>query len=118
MEYRVIGQSVPKKEVGEKVTGRQQYSGDLIFHDLLIGKILHSPHPHARILSIDTNRASALPGVKAVVTHQDTPHLLTGRWVHDRPVLAWARVKLIGDPVAAVAAVDEEPGIEALDLIK
>jgi len=118
MEYRVIGQSVPKKEVGEKVTGRQQYSGDLIFPDLLIGKILHSPHPHARILNIDASRAAALPGVKAVVTHQDTPHLLTGRWVHDRPVLAWDRVKFIGDPVAAVAAVDEETAIEAVDLIK
>lgn len=118
MEYRVIGQSVPKKEAGEKVTGRMQYSGDLIFPDLLIGKILHSPVPHARILNIDTSRASALPGVKAVITHKDTPHILTGRSVKDRPVLAWDRVHFIGDQVAAVAAVDEETAIEALDLIK
>ncbi len=117
-EYRIIGQSLPKKEVGDKVTGKSKYSGDILFPDLLIGKILHSPCPHARILSIDTSRAASLPGVKAIVTHEDTPDIRTGRWVLDRHVLASGRVRFLGEPVAAVAAVDEETAEEALELIR
>ncbi|MFC1943024.1 xanthine dehydrogenase family protein molybdopterin-binding subunit [Chloroflexota bacterium] len=117
-EYRIIGQSLPKKEVGDKVTGKSKYSGDILFPDMLIGKILHSPCSHARILSIDTSRATALPGVKAIVTHEDTPLIRIGRTVMDRYVLAYDRVRFLGEPVAAVAAVDEETAEEALELIR
>src|SRR3990172_6731660 len=108
MEYRVLGNSVIKKDVADKATGKARYGADYLFPDLLIGKILRSPVAHARIRKIDTSRAAVLPGVKAVVTHEDTPHRVVGRWVKDRAILAWDRVRFIGDPVAAVAAVDEE----------
>ncbi|MDO8634665.1 MAG: hypothetical protein Q7R34_00265, partial [Dehalococcoidia bacterium] len=117
MEYRVLGNSVIKKDVADKATGKARYGADYLFPDLLIGKILRSPVAHARILKIDTSRAAALPGVKAVVTYNDTPRHRIGRWVKDRPILAWDKVRYIGEPVAAVAAVDEETAEEALGLI-
>ncbi|MBI4289801.1 MAG: molybdopterin-dependent oxidoreductase [Chloroflexi bacterium] len=117
MEYRVLGKSVLKKDAAEKATGRAKFGGDFLFPDLLTGKVLRSPIAHGRIVKIDTRRALALPGVKAVVTHEDTPHQLVGRWVKDRTILAWEQVRFIGDPVAAVAAVDEETAEEALQLI-
>ncbi|MEE8471539.1 MAG: molybdopterin cofactor-binding domain-containing protein [Dehalococcoidia bacterium] len=118
MDYRVLGHSLPKKEVADKVTGRIKYSSDLLFPDLLIGRILHSPHAHARILSIDISRAAALPGVKAVITHSDAPRIRIGRWIQDRYVLASDKVHYMGEPVVAVAAVDEETADEALELVR
>ncbi|MFC1815470.1 xanthine dehydrogenase family protein molybdopterin-binding subunit [Thermodesulfobacteriota bacterium] len=116
--YRIVHQSLPKKEVGEKVTGKSKYSGDILFPDLLFGRILRSPCSHARILSIDTSRAASLPGVKAIITNKDTPNIRTGRSVMDRHVFASDKVRFLCEPVAAVAAVDEEIAEEALDLIK
>ena len=85
---------------------------------MLIGKILHSPHPHARIKSIDTSRARALPGVVAVVTGKDAPTtygiLPIG---HDEHALALDKVRYVGDNVACVAAVDEATAEKALELI-
>ena len=118
MEYKVVGHSLPKKEVADKVTGNIKYSGDVLFPDLLVGRILHSPYAHARIVNIDTSRAAALPGVKAVITHADTPHIRIGRWVQDRYILAYDKVRYMGEPVAAVAAIDEDTAEEALDLIR
>ncbi|MDP7240681.1 MAG: molybdopterin-dependent oxidoreductase, partial [Dehalococcoidia bacterium] len=118
MEYRVLGHNLPKKEVADKVTGRIKYSSDLLFPNLLFGRILHSPHAHARILNIDTSQAAALPGVKAVITHNDAPRIRRGRWIQDRYVLATEKVHYIGEPVVAVAAVDEETADEALELVR
>jgi len=117
MEYRVLGNSVIKKDVADKATGKARYGADYLFPDLLIGKIMRSPVAHARILKIDTSRAATLPGVKAIVTHNDTPRRRIGRWVKDRPILAWDKVRYIGEPVAAVAAIGEETAEEALGLI-
>jgi CO/xanthine dehydrogenase Mo-binding subunit len=72
MEYQFIGRNLLRKDAAGKVTGETKYSGDVVLPGFLVGKILRSPYTHARIMNIDTNRASALPGVKAVITHEDT----------------------------------------------
>jgi len=119
-EFSVIGKSVEKIDVRVKVTGQAKYTGDLKFPNMLVGKILTSPHAHARILSIDTSEAEKLPGVKAVITHQDVPSLKYGispaRW--DENIFCIDKVRFVGDKVAAVAAVNEQTAYEALELIK
>ncbi len=119
-EYAVIGKSVPRKDGWDKVTGKAKYTGDLKFPNMLVGKILTSPHAHARILSIDTSEAEKLPGVKAVITHEDVPSLKYGispaRW--DENIFCIDKVRFVGDKVAAVAALDEETVYKALKLIK
>ncbi|OAT85256.1 4-hydroxybenzoyl-CoA reductase subunit alpha [Desulfotomaculum copahuensis] len=119
-KYAVIGKSVPKIDGRVKVTGQAKYTGDLKFPNMLVGKILTSPHAHARILSIDTSQAEKLPGVKAVITHRDVPALKYGispaRW--DENIFCIDRVRFVGDKVAAVAAIDEETVYKALKLIK
>ncbi|MBE0616418.1 MAG: molybdopterin-dependent oxidoreductase, partial [Proteobacteria bacterium] len=118
--HRVIGKSVPRIDGREKVTGAAKYTGDLRFPNLLHGKILTSPHPHARILSIDTTEAERLPGVKAVITHRDVPDLKYGispaRW--DENIFCIDKVRFVGDKVAAVACIDEETCYRALQLIR
>jgi carbon-monoxide dehydrogenase large subunit len=85
---------------------------------MLWGKILRSPHPHARIVRIDASKAWNVPGVKAVVTGQDAPGHLMGKVLRDMPVLCWDRVRYIGDRVAAVAAETPEAAEEAILLIE
>jgi 4-hydroxybenzoyl-CoA reductase alpha subunit len=118
--YEVIGKSVPRIDGVAKATGRAKYTGDLKFPNMLVGKILHSPHAHARILNIDTSEAEKLPGVKAVITHRDVPSTKYGlspaRW--DETIFCIDKVRFVGDKVAAVAAVDEETAYKALKLIK
>ncbi len=101
-----------------KAAGTAKYATDYLIPGTLTAKVLHSPHTHARIVSIDTSKAKTLPGVVAVITAADLPKVMTGRWLKDRTVLAWDEVRHIGDAVAAVAAVDEETAEEALELIK
>ena len=117
-EFSTIGKSVAFVDAAEKTTGHGKYTDDLSVPGMLIGKILHSPHPHARIKSIDTSRARALPGVAAVVTGQDAPItygiLPIG---HDEHALALDKVRYVGDNVACVAAVDESTAEKALELI-
>ncbi|KKM12511.1 carbon monoxide dehydrogenase [Clostridiales bacterium PH28_bin88] len=119
-EYSVIGRNVPKIDGRAKVTGQAKYTGDLKFPNMLAGKILTSPHAHARIISIDTSEAEKLPGVKAVITHKDVPSLKYGispaRW--DENIFCIDKVRFVGDKVAAVAALDEETVYRALKLIK
>ena len=102
-----------------KVTGLGKYADDLAVPGMLIGRFLHSPHAHAIIRSIDTSRAEALPGVKAVATGKDAPNpygiLPIG---HDERVFALDKARYIGDNVAAVAATGAELVEEALDLIE
>lgn len=119
-EYAVIGKSKPKIEGRAKVTGAAKYCGDLEFPNLLHGKLLPSPHAHAKILSIDTSEAEKIPGVKAVITAKDVPSLKYGispaRW--DENVLCVDKVRFVGDKVAAVACIDEETCYKALKAIK
>jgi len=117
-EFSTIGKSVAFVDAAEKTTGHGKYADDLSLPGMLIGKILHSPYPHARIKCIDTSRARALPGVVAVVTGQDAPTtygiLPIG---HDEHALALDKVRYVGDNVACVAAVDEATAEKALELI-
>jgi 4-hydroxybenzoyl-CoA reductase alpha subunit len=116
-ELVVVGKSVPKIDATEKATGKAQYLDDVVLPRMLIGKLLRSKLAHARIKGIHTSRAKALPGVKAVITADDLPGGLHGPFVHDTPVLAKGKVRYIGEPVVAVAAVDEETALEAVALI-
>src|SRR5690242_6675184 len=117
--YRIIGKPMAMTDARAKVTGLGKYTDDLSVPGMLIGKILHSPHPHARIRSIDTSRAEAIPGVKAVATGQDARNpygiLPIG---HDERVFALDKARYIGDNVAAVAATSAEIAERALDLLR
>lgn len=116
--FQVIGRPVARPDGVDKVTGRARYAADQAPHGALWGKALHSPYPHARILSIDVSRARALPGVHAVVTATDIEAGLYGRAIKDVPVLAVDRVRFAGERVAAVAADDEDTAERALELIE
>jgi len=97
------------------VTGRAKFASDFTLPGMLCLKILRSPYPHARIVSIDTSKAMALPGVKAVFTAKDIA--ANPRWNPFYPILTDV-ARFVGDDIAVVAAVDEETAIEALALIK
>jgi CO/xanthine dehydrogenase Mo-binding subunit len=104
----------------DKVTGAARFTFDVTLPGMLHAKVLRSPHPHARIVAIDTSRAETLPGVAAVVTGADAIRLADpyyGVAIRDQPVLAIDKVRYVGDTVAAVAAVDEETAYQALALI-
>ena len=115
--YSVVGQPIVHGEGAEKVSGQTIYTSDIALPGLLWGKILRSPFPHARIVSIDTSRATQLPGVHAVITGQDLPDRRVGRLLRDCPVLARDKVLFVGEKVAAVAADDPDVAEEALLLI-
>jgi CO/xanthine dehydrogenase Mo-binding subunit len=117
-----VGQRILRKDGPEKVTGRAKYTADIRLSGMLVGRILRSPHPHARILNIDTSRAEQLNGVKAVITAQDTAGIKHGfvetpRYPPDQYPLAKERVRFVGEEVAAVAATDPYIAEEALRLI-
>lgn len=118
-----VGERVPRVDGQEKVTGLAVYGVDVKVPRMLFGKILRSPHPHAAIKLIDTSRAEALDGVRAVVTGKDGPgHTFGFLKVHadkfaDMLPLAVDRVRYVGEEVAAVAAVDEDTAQLALELI-
>lgn len=118
--YAVIGHPLPKKDGWVKVTGEARFADDLYFPGMLHGKLLRSPHPHAKILHMDSSRAEKLTGVRGVVTGKDFPGVLYGNFAHTRDYLPLAidRVRYIGEEVAAVAAVDLDTAEEALDLIR
>ncbi|MBI4649682.1 MAG: molybdopterin-dependent oxidoreductase [Bacteroidia bacterium] len=121
-KYNVINTPVHNIDGIAKITGRAEYTFDVKLPGMLYGKILRSPHAHAKILNIDTSRAEALTGVKKVVTGKDTLGIKQGIWrrykeLCDEEILAREKVRYIGEPVAAVAAIDEDIAEEALDLI-
>ena len=116
MTNQVVGQPTPRVEGPDKVTGRQRFSADITMDGILWGKILRSPHAHAKILNIDTSRAEKVPGVYAVITGTQHPRLI-GRTMKDLPVLAYEKVRFIGERVAAVAAETSAAASQALELI-
>src|SRR6266566_4792830 len=117
---KIVGTSPVKHDGVDKVTGRARFGADLFLPGMLVGKILRSPHAHARIKSIDTSAAEKLPGVKAVVTRADFPETKAGTPGGDMSRNAMAREKALydGHPVAAVAATSELIAKQALKLIK
>src|SRR5882672_8054527 len=116
---RVVGQSVPRVDGLEKVTGRARYVTDLVIPGMAHAKVLRSPYAHARVRHVDLTRCRARPGVLAALCGADLtwcePYY--GPAYRDRPVLAIDVARYEGEPVAAVAAVDEATAAEALDLI-
>ncbi|HEV8641239.1 MAG TPA: molybdopterin cofactor-binding domain-containing protein [Methylomirabilota bacterium] len=118
-EFSVIGRPLPKIDAWAKVTGETKYADDLFLPRMAYGKILRSPHPHALIRGIDTTRAQALPGVYAVITGWDLPRVKFGILPvsQDEEALFTEKVRMVGDAVAAVAAVDEETAGRACELI-
>jgi CO/xanthine dehydrogenase Mo-binding subunit len=115
-----LGSNVPRVDGREKVTGEAQFAGDLVVPGMLHGKVLRSHLPHARIVRIDRSAAEKLPGVVAVLTGEDILDInyRYGHAIKDRPIIAVERVRFVGEPVAAVAAVDAHTAHEALSLIQ
>src|SRR5581483_5026472 len=127
----VVGHATPRIDAVERVTGKATYTGDLQLLGMLYARVLRSPHPHARIVKIDTSKAMALPGVKAIVTHENCKVIwgsggISGgaqyqdevkkntkhrRYAFNNPV------RFVGEPVAAVAAIDRHTAEDALHLI-
>ena len=118
--FRVIGKSVRRPDAVEKVRGRARYLSDLEMPGMAHARVLRSPYPHARIVDIDVTRARAHPGVFAVLTATDLTWCdpFFGPALRDRPVLATEVARYEGEPVVAVAAVDEATAVEALDLVE
>ena len=116
--FSIIGKPIAMVDAAGKTTGAGKYTDDFSLPGMLVGKILHSPYPHARIKSIDSSRAKMLDGVVAIVTGADAPNqygiLPVG---HDETALAVEKVRYIGDNVACVAAISEEVAEGALELI-
>jgi CO/xanthine dehydrogenase Mo-binding subunit len=126
--FKWVGTRPVRPDGVPKVTGRAQYGADFNLPGMLVGRILRSPHAHARIRSIDTSKAEALPGVKAVVTAKDFPEqkfeyvgperVAQNFWHITRNIMAREKTLYEGHAVAAVAAIDAITAQEALELIE
>ena len=113
----IVGKDVQRTDAIPKVTGAAQYVADIHMPGMLHGAVLRSPHPNARIVSIDLSAARAMPGVKSVITGEDTAHKKWGAFRPDLYPLAIGRVRYVGDEVAAVAASTPEIARAAVDKI-
>jgi len=123
MELADIGKTFRRLDYETKVTGRAQYLADMSVPGMCHGKILRSPYPHARIIRIDTSKAQKVPGVMAVLTRDDILHdegiePYYGPVFKDQTIVAVEKVRHVGDPVAAVAALTVDAAEEALKLIE
>jgi len=116
-ELTVVGQPITRVDAMEKVTGETVYGYDLALPNMLYGKVLYGTKPHAKIKRIDTSKAKKFPGVVAVITGKDTTWT-HGEAIKDKPFLAQGKIRYIGEPVAAVAAVDEDTAQAAVGLIE
>ena len=120
-EFKVIGKKVERVDAFEVLAGEAKYASDIYLPGMLYVKILRSPHPHAKVVKINTSKAEALPGVKAILTPAEVPEVA----IHERqspptvpkPVLA-TTARYVGDEILAVAAVDEETAENALERIE
>jgi len=118
-DLKVVGKPFRKVDARQKCTGQTKFADDIVLPRMLFAKLLRTHEPHARIVSIDTSKAQALPGVHAVITGKDLPTPYGILPVsQDEYALCNERVRFIGDPVVAVAAVDEDTAFEAMNLIK
>ena len=118
-KYNVIGKAQLRNDGVEKVTGKALYTVDVDLPGMAHGKILRSPYAHARLLRVDASKAEQLSGVLAVVTREDQKRLrMFGAAYKDQTIVAVDKVRYAGDPVAAVAAVDEATAARALELIE
>ncbi|MBZ5536637.1 MAG: xanthine dehydrogenase family protein molybdopterin-binding subunit [Acidobacteriia bacterium] len=113
-ELDIVGHPIPRVDGDKRVTGAAKYTSDILLPHMLYGRILRSAHPHAVVKSVNSSEAEKLPGVKAVISAFNTDPI---RW-HGSSSLFDKTARLVGDEVAAVAAVDEETAADALELIK
>lgn len=123
-DYELVGKNYTRVDAGDKVTGRAKFTDDIMLPGMLYGRLKRSPYAHAKIISIDTSKAEALSGVKCIITGKDfPPNRKLGnpeafKELADKDPLCRDEVRFVGDEVAAVAAVDEETALEAIDLIE
>src|SRR5581483_11339864 len=122
MTGKGVGQPVLMPDAEDRVKGTVVFAGNFEQPGMLHGKILRSPHAHARIVRMDVSRAAALRGVVAILTGDDLRNAAInshyGPVLPDRPLVAMDKVRYQGEPVAAVAAIDEDTAQEAVDLIE
>jgi len=117
-QFDVIGTRLPRLDAVDKVTGAIRYVGDLQIPGVFAGKLVHSTTAHARIVSLNIRAAQLLPGVRAVITGRDMPTGRYGQTIKDATFLPTDKVRYYGEPVAAVAAVDEATAEQAVSLIE
>ena len=117
-EFSVIGRRLPKVNAWAHLTGQARYADDLFLPRMLYGRLLRATRPHARIRRLDVTRALAHPGVVAIVTGADMPEKMgIMPSTQDETALAVDKVRYVGEPVAAIAATDEDAAFDALSLI-
>jgi CO/xanthine dehydrogenase Mo-binding subunit len=117
--YKTIGHAELRSDGAEKVTGKALYTVDVQLPGMAHGKVLRSPYAHAKLIRVDGSKAEQLPGVFAVITREDQRRLrMFGAAYKDQTIVAVDKVRYVGDPVAAVAAVDEATASAALELIE
>lgn len=114
---KTVGQPTPRIDANQRVTGSARYTADIRLPGMLFARVLRSPHPHARIARIDTRRARELPGVKAIITHENCRVIWGSGDSRNKRYLFNNPVRFVGDAVAAVAAVDRHAAEDALHLI-
>ena len=117
-KLKQIGNSVARIDALERVTGRANYTADVYLPDMITARVLRSPHPHARILSIDVSKALAMAGVHAILTHENCDVVWTTGDKRNKRYLFNNPVRFVGDPVAAVAAENRNLAEEAMAKIK
>ncbi len=129
-EFSVVGKRLPRPDAWEKATGAARYTVDLKLPGMLVGKVLRSPYPHAKVLKIDKSEAERLPDVEAVITMEDVPRIPYSVSFRDMPEVRGGvsqhpdqyifddKVRYVGDAVAAVAATNKEIAEKALELIR
>ena len=117
-DQRTVGRPLARLDGSEKVLGTAVFADDVSLPGELVGRVLRSPLPHARIARIDLGAAWRTPGVRAILTGQDIPNALYGPIIKDRRALALDKVRHVGDPVALVAAEDAEAADIALAAIR
>jgi CO/xanthine dehydrogenase Mo-binding subunit len=115
---RVVGKSLPRFDAPGKVTGTAVYAADFALPGMLVGKVLRSTEPHARVVRLDVTRARRLPGVRAVISAADVPDVYYGGGLKDETIFARGKVRYVGQPVAAVAATTPEAADAALAAIE
>ncbi|MDP6618809.1 MAG: xanthine dehydrogenase family protein molybdopterin-binding subunit, partial [Nitrospinota bacterium] len=117
IEHTFIGKKLPMVDAKEKVSGNGEYIADMTLPGMLHGRMLRSPHPHARILNIDASAAEKVPGVRAILTGRSSPQPKFGISTLDETPFAVDKVRYVGDEVAGVAAESEDALEEALSKI-
>lgn len=116
-QHKAVGLSLIRKDGLEKVTGSANYGADVNLFGQLYGAVCRSPHPHARILRVDTGKASSLSGVITILTGMEFQRRY-GQYAADQPIIAFEKVRYQGEPVALVAAEDKRTALEAVRLIE